>query len=163
MMTTNMMKQSWKQTENETENDKRDQSAGVEQTKEIPEFTIERKVAGCHGQTQKEKQETATASEPATKRKRNGEADLQRNAKTKRMHTRSMAKNKNKSDKQKSDAEEAGHRRPTCTLPALYKLCSTLLFNKLYSRLDHGHPDDQGGFRRSFQTLDHLATYKLLE
>ena len=32
---------------NETENDKGDQSAGEEETKEIPEFTI-RGVAGCH-------------------------------------------------------------------------------------------------------------------
>ena len=24
-------------------------------------------------------------------------------------------------------------------------------------------PEDQGGFRRSYQTLDHLATYRLIE
>ena len=34
---------------------------------------------------------------------------------------------------------------------------------RLYSGLDQAQPEDQGGFRRSHQTLDHLATYRLLE
>ena len=54
----------------------------------------------------------------------------------------------------KGDVEEAGNYRPTCTLPALYKLFSTLMYNRLYPRLDRGQPDDQGGFRRTFRTLD---------
>ena len=45
----------------------------------------------------------------------------------------------------------------------LIKLFSTLLYNRLYPRLDCVQPEDQGGFRRSYQTLDHLATYRLLE
>ena len=59
--------------------------------------------------------------------------------------------------------EEAGQYRPICTLPALYTLFYTLLHNRLYSRLDREQPADQGGFRRSYQTVDHLATYRLLE
>ena len=52
--------------QSETENDKGDQSAGVEETKEIPEFTTE-ELQAAQGQTQKkEKQETATESEPKT-------------------------------------------------------------------------------------------------
>ena len=85
MLTTNVMKQSWKPTWIRQKNDKGDQSAGVEETKDIPEFTM---------------------------------------------------------------AE-------------LYKLFSTLLYNKLYSKLDRGQPADQRKFRRSLQTLDHLATYKI--
>ena len=63
----------------------------------------------------------------------------------------------------KGDVEEAGNYRPNCTLPALYKLFSTLLYSRLYSRLDREQPTDQGGFRRSYQTSDHLASYRLLE
>ena len=63
----------------------------------------------------------------------------------------------------KGDVEEAGNYRPICTLPALYKLFSTLLYNRLYPKLDRGQADNQVGFRRTFQTLDHLATFKLLE
>ena len=63
----------------------------------------------------------------------------------------------------KGEVEEAGNYRPMCALPALYNLFSKLLSNRLYSRLDRGQPADQGGFRRSFQTLDHLAAYKLSE
>ena len=40
---------------------------------------------------------------------------------------------------------------------------STVIYNRLYPRLDQMQPEDLGGFRRSYQTLDHLATYRLLE
>ena len=59
--------------------------------------------------------------------------------------------------------EEAGNYRTICTLPALCKLFSTLLYKRRYTRLDRGQPDDHGGFRRSFHTLDLLATYRLIE
>ena len=59
--------------------------------------------------------------------------------------------------------EEVGNYRPICTLPALYKLFSTIIYNRPYSRLDQAQSEDQGGFGRSYQTLDHLATYRLLE
>ena len=63
----------------------------------------------------------------------------------------------------KGDVEEAGNYRPNCTLPELHTLLSTLLFIRLYPRLDRGQPVDQGGFRRSYETVDHLATYRMLE
>ena len=61
------------------------------------------------------------------------------------------------------DVEEAGNYMPICNLPALYKLFSTSLCNRLCPRLDRVQPEDQGGFRRSFQTLDHLAGLKIAE
>ena len=63
----------------------------------------------------------------------------------------------------KGDAERAENYRPICTLPTLYTVFSTLLFNRLYNKPDRRQPPDQGGFRRSFQNLDHPATYRLLE
>ena len=63
----------------------------------------------------------------------------------------------------KGSEEDARNCRPICTLPALYKLFSTTLHNRLCSRLDSQQPEDQGGFRRSYQTLDHLITYRLIE
>ena len=63
----------------------------------------------------------------------------------------------------KENLEEVCNYRPTCTLPALYKLFSAIIYNRLYSRLDQAQIEDQGGSRRSYQTLDHLATYRLLE
>ena len=60
--------------------------------------------------------------------------------------------------------EEAGnYRKLCCTLPALYKLFSTLLYNRLFPRLDRVQPEDQGGFRRSYQTLDDLAGLMFVE
>ena len=58
----------------------------------------------------------------------------------------------------KGSVEEVGKYRPICTLPSLYKLFSTTTYDRLYSRLDQAQSEDQGGFRRSCQTLDHLAT-----
>ena len=63
----------------------------------------------------------------------------------------------------KEDVEEAGNYRPLCTLPALYKLFSKFLCNRLCPRLDSVQPEDKGGFRRSFQTLYHLAGLKFAE
>ena len=63
----------------------------------------------------------------------------------------------------KGDVERAENYRSICTLPTLYKLFSTFLHNRLYNKLHRRQPLDQGGFRRSYQTLDHLATYRLLE
>ena len=57
MLTTNAMKQSWTSTKNETENDEGDQSAGVEETKESPEFTIEEMQSATDRLKKKEKHE----------------------------------------------------------------------------------------------------------
>ena len=37
------------------------------------------------------------------------------------------------------------------------------LVQQTSSQVDQIQPEDQGGFRRSFQTLDHLATYRMIE
>ena len=63
----------------------------------------------------------------------------------------------------KGDVQDVGNYRPICSLPALYKLFSTLLYTRFYPRLDQGQPPDQGGFGRSHQTVDHLMVYRMLE
>ena len=59
--------------------------------------------------------------------------------------------------------ENVGNYRPICSLPALYKLFTTILYSRLYPRLDQKQAEDQAGFRSSYQTTDHLATYRLVE
>ena len=56
-----------------------------------------------------------------------------------------------------------GNCRPVCSLPALYKLFTTMLYSRLYPRLDQKQAEDQAGFRSSYQTTDHLATYRMIE
>ena len=89
--------------------------------------------------------------------------DFQLSDEARRLYTRNMENNTYKSDIQKRNVEEVGNFRPICTLPALSRLFSTLIHNRLYDRLDRAQLEDQGGFRRSYQALDHLATYRLLE
>ena len=48
----------------------------------------------------------------------------------------------------KGDVENVGNYRPTCSLPALYKMFSTILYRRLYSRLDQKQAEDQAGFRK---------------
>ena len=59
----------------------------------------------------------------------------------------------------KGDVENVSNYRPICSLPALYKLFSTILYGRLYPALDQ----KQAGFRKSYQTTDHLATYRMIE
>ena len=59
--------------------------------------------------------------------------------------------------------ENVSNYRPICLLPALYKLFSTILYGRLYPVLDQKEAEDQAGFRKSYQTTDHLATYRLVE
>ena len=47
---------------------------------------------------------------------------------------------------------------PRCT-----KKFSTILHGRLYPVLDQKQAEDQAGFRKSYQTTDHLATYRLIE
>ena len=63
----------------------------------------------------------------------------------------------------KGDVENVGDHRPICSLPALYKLFSTILYSRLYPRLDQKQAEDQAGFRSSYQTTDDLATYRMIE
>ena len=64
---------------------------------------------------------------------------------------------------QKGDAERPEYFRPVCTLATWYKVFSTLLYHRLYSKLDRDQPPDQGGFRCGFQSTDHLMTFRLLK
>ena len=48
-------------------------------------------------------------------------------------------------------------------LRALYELFSTILSGRLYSALDQKQAEDQAGFRKSYQTTDHFATYRMIE
>ena len=63
----------------------------------------------------------------------------------------------------KGDVEDVLKYLPICSLFALYKLFSTILYGILYPRLDQIQAEDQAGFRSSCQTTNHLATYRLIE
>ena len=63
----------------------------------------------------------------------------------------------------KGDVENVSNYRPICSLPTLYKLFSTILYGRLYPVLDQKQAEDQAGFRKTYQTTDHLATYRLIE
>ena len=49
----------------------------------------------------------------------------------------------------KGDVENVSHYRPICSLPALYKLFSTVLYGRLYPMLDQRRAEDQAGFRKN--------------
>ena len=61
----------------------------------------------------------------------------------------------------KGDVEDVGNYRPICSLPALYKLFTTTLYSRLYPRLDQTRKKRK--FRSSYQTTDHLATYRMID
>ena len=63
----------------------------------------------------------------------------------------------------KGDVENVSNYRPICSLPAMHKLFSTILYGKLYPMLDQKQAEDQAGFRKTYQTTDHLATHRLIE
>ena len=63
----------------------------------------------------------------------------------------------------KGDVENVSNYRPICSLPALYKLFSTILYGRFFPMLDQKQAEDQAGFRKTYQTTDHLATYRLIE
>ena len=63
----------------------------------------------------------------------------------------------------KGVVENVGNYRPICSLLALYKLFSTILYGRLYPRLDQEQAEDQAGFRSSYQITDHFATYRMIE
>ena len=59
----------------------------------------------------------------------------------------------------KGAVENVCNYRPICSLLALYKLFSTILYGRLYPRLDQKQAENQAGFRSSHQTTtDHFAT-----
>ena len=59
----------------------------------------------------------------------------------------------------KGDVEYVCNYLPICSLLALYKLFSTILYGRLYPRLDQEQAENQAGFRSLYQTTtDHFAT-----
>ena len=58
----------------------------------------------------------------------------------------------------KGDVENVSNYRPICSLLALYKLFSTILYGRLYPMLDQKQAEDQAGFQTT-----NLATYRLIE
>ena len=63
----------------------------------------------------------------------------------------------------KGDVEYVGNYRPICSLPALHKLFTTILYSRLHPRLDQIQAEVQAGFRSFYQTTDHLATYRMID
>ena len=74
-----------------------------------------------------------------------------------------MEESENKSDIQIRVVENVGNYRSICSLPALNKLFTTILYNRLYPRFDQKQAEDLAGFRSSYQTTDHFATYIMIE
>ena len=63
----------------------------------------------------------------------------------------------------KGDSEDASNYRPICSLPVVYKLFATVLYARLAPSLHKIQPPDQGGFRPTHRTDDHLMVYRALE
>ena len=63
----------------------------------------------------------------------------------------------------KEDVENVSNYCPICSLLALYKLFSTILYGRFFPMLDQKQAEDQAGFRKTYQTTDHFATYRLIE
>ena len=63
----------------------------------------------------------------------------------------------------KGDVEDVSNYRPNCSLPAMYKLFSTILYGRLYPMLHQNQAEDQAGFRKIYQTAEHFSTYRMME
>ena len=63
----------------------------------------------------------------------------------------------------KGDVKNVSNHRPICSLLVMYKVFSTILYGRLYPMLDQKQAEDQAGFRKTYQTTDHFATYRLIE
>jgi hypothetical protein len=64
----------------------------------------------------------------------------------------------------KGDKEDLETYRPITILPVLYKLFTKCILRRIRNTLEEAQPIEQAGFRRSFSTMDHIATLqKLLE
>ena len=71
--------------------------------------------------------------------------NLQRNQRYNEFTPETWKKVKMKVLHKESDVENVGNCRPICSLPALYKLFSTILYGRLYPRLDQEQAEDQAG------------------
>jgi hypothetical protein len=64
----------------------------------------------------------------------------------------------------KGDKEDLETYRPITLLPVLYKLFTKCVLRRIRNTLEEAQPTEQAGFRRSFSTMDHIATIqKVLE
>ena len=132
--------------------------------KKIPEFTMEEMQAPLIV-SNVANQETAMESElktskDVTRSRRNGQI-FNEVSQQKDCTPETWRKIRIKVIYMNCDVQDAGNYRTICTLPALFKLFSTL-YIRLYPRLDQCQPADQGGFRLSHQ-MDHLMVYRMLE
>ena len=60
----------------------------------------------------------------------------------------------------RGDVRNPENHRPICGLPQLYIHFFTVLFNGLHAELDRYQCPEQAAFRKTFQTSDHIMTYK---
>jgi len=61
------------------------------------------------------------------------------------------------------DPQLPNNYRPITIIPLLYKLFARLLYNRLEPILDPQQSQDQAGFRRNFNTDDHLFTAAMIQ
>ena len=96
-------------------------------------------------------------------RQKRCETDLQRNHKAKRIHAWSLEESENKSVTQERWRGKCRQLSPDMLIASVVQLFSTILYGRLYPRLDQEQAEDQAGFRSSYQTTDHLATHRMNE
>ena len=63
----------------------------------------------------------------------------------------------------KGDVETVGNYCPTCSLPALYKLSRRFCTEDCIHDSTKNKLKIRAGFRSSYQTTDHIATYRMIE
>ncbi|KAE9411993.1 hypothetical protein Angca_005542, partial [Angiostrongylus cantonensis] len=58
----------------------------------------------------------------------------------------------------KGDIHDIGNYGPICLLSVVYKLFTPVILNKIDRTLDEKQPCEQAGFRKGFNTMDHIHT-----